>query len=311
MSIEKNSKRRAHSNLDVSMRRSFTEVNTLPHNKSGELRVEDLIDDPIGCGFLLRYCRRQHADENLTFVIDVSRFRDIFAILQGNHNLLWSRAWQEVDKDVPTGDPVSLTQLMHSIHAAEAVHKMRWSMVEKLCVEAERAAQRVYALYIADDAPTQICMSTKVYRNTLHRMNQLALYGPDVFAEACLDPILTLCKDIMPRFIKTDIYRDYKQRLLECASLPLSSSLSVSAPAVDLGLYAESDKLPTRRFTLEELLREGFLYGEFLDFLKRRVCAENLQCYRLIVIYEDAMLAKDYIQGNELGNRRLNHCCEH
>jgi hypothetical protein len=38
-----------------------------------------MIDDPIGCGFLLQYCIRQYSDENIRFIVDVSRFREVFA----------------------------------------------------------------------------------------------------------------------------------------------------------------------------------------------------------------------------------------
>ena len=48
-----------------------------------------------------------------------------------------------------------------------------------------------------------------------------------------------------------------------------------------------------KRFSLAELLREGFLFCEFLDFLQRRVCAECLYCYRMINIYEEKVLSKD------------------
>lgn len=48
-----------------------------------------------------------------------------------------------------------------------------------------------------------------------------------------------------------------------------------------------------KRFSLAELLKEGFLFCEFLDFLQRRVCAECLFCYRMISIYEEKLLSKD------------------
>lgn len=49
----------------------------------------------------------------------------------------------------------------------------------------------------------------------------------------------------------------------------------------------------------------GYLYLEFLEFLKRRVCVETLLCHRMITIFEEAMAKKDYPIGNELGKSIL------
>ena len=115
-----------------------------------------------------------------------------------------------------------------------------------------------------------------------------------MFGEALIDPILTLCKDILPRFIKTDIYAEFKKRQLECCSLPPANTLVVPPPAVDFTGYSEErDMTEGKRFSLAELLREGFLFCEFLDFLQRRVCAECLYCYRMVSIYEEKVLSKD------------------
>lgn len=127
------------------------------------------------------------------------------------------------------------------------------------------------------------------------------MYGPDVFTEACLDPIKTLRRDILPRFKKSDIFQTMSQRKLQMTQLPPASALVVPAPALGLEALDESkDFTVTRRFSLEEMLVFGPLYLEFLEFLQRRVCSECLLCSRLIAVYEEHMRVMDYSVGNEL-----------
>jgi hypothetical protein len=120
-----------------------------------------------------------------------------------------------------------------------------------------------------------------------------------------MDPILTLCKDILPRFLKTDLCTEFKKRHAECLVLPSANTLSIAPPAVDLSVYSrEQDMTGVRRFGLAELLKEGFLYTEFLDFLQRRVCAESLYAYRAISLYEEAVTLKSTAEAHELGTVR-------
>lgn len=63
------------------------------------IQVADLIDDPIGCGFLLQYCIRQFSEENLNFIIDVNRYRELFARLDPD-GVVWSDSWKDIDQRV-------------------------------------------------------------------------------------------------------------------------------------------------------------------------------------------------------------------
>ena len=121
-----------------------------------------------------------------------------------------------------------------------------------------------------------------------------------MFAETCLDPIKTLCRDIMPRFLKSDLCSAFKARRKECREQPNALELVVPPPAVDLRGYSAEDRVVTKRFALADLLKEGFLYGEFLLFLQGRVCAENLLCYRLVICFEEVLSKKNYEAADHL-----------
>ena len=47
-------------------------------------------------------------------------------------------------------------------------------------------------------------MAAKVAENTKRRMKLLDLYGPDVFSEALLDPLKTINRDVLPRFLASE-----------------------------------------------------------------------------------------------------------
>lgn len=283
--------------LDPGIRRSFTD------GHSNEIRISSLIEDPIGCGFLLSYCERQYAEENLTFIIDVNRYMELFHLIDPDR-ITWPTSWQHLDTSPHTDISQSRLSLFAKLKESlnqNGGRKQKWSVLERLCAEAESKASSIHRTYIADDAPRLICMSSKVNRNTHRRLEQIGRYGPEVFGEACLDPVLTLCKDILPRFLKSELCSLYRIRSSELLLLPPARALVVQPPDVQPSLYCQDDFAPTRRFTLNELLREGFLYGEFLDFLQRRVCAENLFCYRLVCIFEELMKRKECDEADELG----------
>ena len=282
--------------LEPAIRRSFTD------NRSSEIRISSLIEDPIGCGFFLCYCEQHYAEENLNFIIEVNRYMELFHLLDPDR-VIWSQTWRQLDalsadEDSPANYSV-FSKLKESLEQQGGRTK-KWSDLERICKDAEAKADFIRSKYIVNDAPNQICLSSKVFQSTDRRLLHIGRYGPEVFGETCLDPVLTLCKDILPRFLKSELCVMYRMRSSELLFHPPSTALKVPPPDVQPSLYCQNDLSDSRRFTLNELLREGFLYNEFLAFLERRVCAENLYCYRLITIFEDLTKRNAVDEANEL-----------
>ena len=61
----------------------------------------------------------------------------------------------------------------------------------------------------------------------------LHLYGPHVFEEAVIDPIKTMKKDVLPRFVVSDICMELINNLALCEPLPGEDQLQVVAPSND------------------------------------------------------------------------------
>ena len=56
-------------------------------------------------------------------------------------------------------------------------------------------------------------MPAHVEKNTKRRIELFDLYGPEVFSEALLDPIKTMHKDVLPRYLVSPCYIEIKARM--------------------------------------------------------------------------------------------------
>ena len=134
----------------------------------------------MGCGYLLRFCLRQFAAENLNFVIEVNRFREVC-----NHLLSlveipeWNMSWQDLDVKIHqkqySEEFLSQTILQLIREKLKNETNVKYSMYEKLCNEAERRKQYIYDTFISNETETQICLSNDVLTNTLRRMSQISV----------------------------------------------------------------------------------------------------------------------------------------
>ena len=134
----------------------------------------------MGCGYLLRFCLRQFAAENLNFVIEVNRFREVC-----NHLLSlveiseWNMTWQDLDVKIHQKQYSEefLSQNVFQLIREKLKNEtnVKYSMYEKLCNEAERRKQYIYDTFISNEAETQICLSNDVLTNTLRRMSQISV----------------------------------------------------------------------------------------------------------------------------------------
>ena len=135
----------------------------------------------MGCGYLLRFCLRQFAAENLNFVIEVNRFREVC-----NHLLSlvgiseWNSSWQDLDTRIQqqqySNEYLSQTVSQLIRQKLKNETNVKLSVFEKLCNEAERRKQYIYDTFISNEAEAQICLSNDVLTNTLRRMSQISVW---------------------------------------------------------------------------------------------------------------------------------------
>ena len=246
--------------------------------------TEYILSHPISCGYLLVFSEAEHNAENLNFIMEVDRFKD-----QYSDPSCWSRDWITIDNELR----------LQNGKDNQTPSEARWTsrVVNREAMLAD--IKEVWEAYLSDDSPNQICLSTEILRRTKNRIDNLHLYGTEVFGEALLDPIKTINRDILPRFMKSETYRVLNSHLASADPLPLASTLNVPPPN---STYIEDesfmDLIDTHVFTLDDLMNDKYLYDEFLGYLRRQYSSENLLCVRMINLFEDLIANRDLTNAN-------------
>ena len=248
--------------------------------------VMNMLQDPVQCGYLLNFSNKEHNAENLCFIIMVSRFRDAMR----QDMAAWPRSWEELDKEFEGKDEKELTA--NAVWPSKRLHK---PIIQKL-------VQSIWDNFICDEAVTQICMPAKVYSNVKRRIILFDYYGPDIFTEALLDPVKTLHKDVLPRFLASNDNVDMKARIATMKLKVLASDVIVPPPNDSPIIKSVQSITAKRMFTLHEITGNEILYNCFLKYLMNNMTSENLLCYRMISLFEDMMSENDIKDETEVTN---------
>jgi hypothetical protein len=144
--------------------------------------------------------------------------------------------------------------------------------------------------YLSDEASTQICMSAKVATNTKRRMLLLDIYGPDVFAEALLEPLKTINRDVLPRFLASAEKIEMTRRINVLLKKVTEAEIMIPPPTDNPLLKTKESITEKKMFTLIESITNRILYDEFLIYLQKKLLCENLLCIRMIYIFEEFCL---------------------
>mmetsp|Transcript_154 Transcript_154/g.187 ORF Transcript_154/g.187 Transcript_154/m.187 type:complete len:406 (-) Transcript_154:754-1971(-) len=240
--------------------------------------IEAIIMNPICLGYLLQFCTEEHNAENVNFLLAVDEYKDVYTLDRAE---IW-QSFDEIDKRVLSADALNsvTNSFSHGIWPSLADKALALDKIEKIVQK-----------YLRNDASSQVCISEPLIKQTLKRINLLHLYGPTVFEESLREPIKTMKKDILPRYLVSEIFRKMVANVSSCEPTPPSAAdLKVPPPDSRLLTISSLESLNyMRRFDLDEVLNCLQLYNEFLSFLRERVSSENLICVRMIDIFEDLM----------------------
>jgi hypothetical protein len=260
------------------------------------LPITRILNDPMQTGYFLAFCRIQHALENILFIMECDRYKDILYADKAK----WPDKYQDLDEKIfisakssdylPDMDEATKRRVEHPEWPSKVVHRRF----------VDRRLKEIWDTYISESAPTEICISDTVRRRTKTRANLVHIYGPTVFNEALYDPYITLRNDVMPRFLVSELCGEMNARIAFCLQLPEAASLETSSPLLTESPFtgATPDALPdTRQLELNEIIADGFLYDTFLQYLREHFCPENLLCIRKIVEFEEMYRAWNVRRG--------------
>jgi hypothetical protein len=127
--------------------------------------------------------------------------------------------------------------------------------------------ETIWNKYLSDNSSNQICIPSRVLENTKKRLALLHLYGKEVFQETTIDPIKTLYKDVLPRFLNSIYCREMERRLHELFPLPNENDLNLELPKYSNVMKLSLNQLTVEklaRIELKEILNDRILYSQFL-----------------------------------------------
>jgi hypothetical protein len=207
-------------------------------------------------------------------MIEIAEFRDFFRI----DRVAWSKPYRIIDKELRGLDENEISTEWPSQYLSKDAVK------EKLDI--------IHSKFIHNDAPYQICFPHVVLERTTERIKRVNIYGPQTFEESLVDPLKTLKRDILPRFLRSHFFATMNTRLESIQRLPSAGDLATPIPPSRLSFNLE--ELPhDRRFHLKEVVDNRYLYQEFLKYTQKCFCSENLICYRMVTLFEERIEAKE------------------
>ena len=268
--------------------KSATALEHLLNIKNKYSTMKATIENPICCGFLLKFCESQHNSENLSFILDVVDYREIFF----EDTKVWNSDWKLIDITTKISDGNTVDDVISS--GAETEHGQGlWDSTVNQST-ANLKAEFVYSKYLKEEANNPVCTSNCLRSRTEKRMKLLNLYGPTLFDEAWIDHIKTLEKDIFPRFKTSAIAEEMNLFMALCDPPPPAIELRIPPPGNLLLMISSIDSFSdARKFTLEEIIGCEGLYLRFLDYVQTHKGKEKnssaLKCIRKIDIFEQLM----------------------
>jgi len=262
--------------------------------------IEYVLKNPISCGSLLVFCDIEHNAENLNFIMDVYDFKDKYADKQ-----LWrGKDWMALDKELKVDKKTESTKSKHKTNVVahlldEGDGGEPWpsKTVNRRAMLLE--IQTIWENYISDDSATQICLSKEVLNKTRFRIDNLHLYGTEVFGECLQDPIKTTNRDILPRYMKSDLYKNLNVLLSHADPLPPATALALPLPPTKM---IDNDSflagLDSYSFKIEDMYQDRFCFETYRSYLAPEQKDRHLMCMRMINVFDVHIAAKDQVSAN-------------
>ena len=196
--------------------------------------------------------------------------------------------------------PPSLSHAVCSISWDHVIDSKYWTSTRLQLESVVKHIQTIWDEYFSPTAASEICISAKMRARTVFRLKHLHVYGKSVFDEAMADPLKTVNKDVLPRFLVSGYYHDLMTRLASISPLPAGDTLSVTPPQSSLVLKLDMDIT-----NLDELKKtpwrcDYILYEAFQQYLRSVVANEQLLCVRSISNYQQ--LWADHRNGSDTNN---------
>ena len=256
--------------------------------------INNIVHHPLSAGFLFKFCESQYCAENIKYIIEIDKLADYF---YHDFKAFSSKPWKAIDMDLHLVFECKSSD-MHSSAALEAaaliksgelIPEVSWPSIvvdRKVVLEKVRY---IWETFLCDEAESQICMSSSVFSRILTRLRYLHLYGAQAFQESLQDPVKTIHRDIKPRFMTSDEFRELQLRMEDLSELPCAATYRMPPPppVVHLRYTPAQMKKTGFEYTIEDCMEDALLYAKFLKFLNRSINSENLRFLRSVAVFQE------------------------
>mmetsp|Transcript_16614 Transcript_16614/g.25006 ORF Transcript_16614/g.25006 Transcript_16614/m.25006 type:complete len:356 (-) Transcript_16614:529-1596(-) len=231
--------------------------------------VQNFLDDPICTGYILKFSTSEFNAENMEYIIACVEYTDLFLHDLGS----WKSNWKIIDEELACKEGEDIP--------------FQWPSCIVSLDKVQKKIDDIYSTFISSDAPSEVCLSTGVLNRTAERVKRVDLYGPHVFGESIREPVTTVKRDIIPRFLKSNLYGEMVARKTSLINTPPAESLTVPLPTLNIhDKYTKEELANNPSFSLTEVLSCGLLYERFLQYCVSVVSSENVLCFQMITHFE-------------------------
>ena len=270
---------RSNGNSTKSDKSPFEKLNLAVINNT----ITGFLSNPIQSGYLLKFSQSEFNAENMIYVLEIDRFKDLCSDTKAWNNSLNYKA---IDHNIKNFGTIRKTEKDLVFGTGP---EGSWPSTRIPLPSFIESAKMIWDTYLADSSVTQICMPARVLSHTIHRLEYLHLYGHKVFDETLNDPIKTLNADVRPRFLTSPHYKNMSKRLNDLYPLPSKDELQLRLPGKAYCMEWDVEKLTVdnlREVTMYDLFHDRILYEEFLKYSKRIYSEENVYLARAISIFK-------------------------
>lgn len=247
-----------------------------------------LVND-VECCFLMAFCDAQKCSDILFFIVAVEKFRERY----GERRLMQWKTYEELDE---LGE-----------EAENNMHKTLDMNLEQV----KREADVIWEDFFSSNPTFDILCPSGIITNIRRRLKLIDVFGPETFSEAVVEPLKTVFRDIWPRYLLSENYKEMQvvEQLLSTEADP--ACLCVSFPQnIVHATVSENVKLKESVMTImqnvDNYVKDPLLYGELLSYVRREYVSENLLCLRSVDRFEEFALGNaDELPANSSGSNKV------
>jgi hypothetical protein len=229
------------------------------------------LENPIHCGFLLAFSISQYNSENVKFLMALINFKDHLSM-----ETAWAKeSWREIDRRLNIEREIRDEDLDY-LSWDHIIEDKTWTSTKLQMESVVKHIQNIWDEYFSPTAASEICISAMMRARTVFRLRHLHEYGRSVFDEAMGDPLKTVNKDVLPRFLVSGYYHDLQKRLASISPLPPGEAISVSPPQSSLVIKLDMDITPLEELKKTPWRCDYILYEAFKEYLRSILASEQV-----------------------------------